>query len=119
MPRAFSNPNAQAISNASPTGFTVAVTGYSTPRDMTSAQFNFTPTTGTTLAASSATVQLGNAFTQWYGTTASNAFGSQFTFTIPFTVSSTGVISGAPISAITVSLTNSKGTSTTFGPVNP
>lgn len=102
-----------------PTCFLVSVTGYSTARDMTSALFTFTPTTGTTLGSNTATVQLGAAFTTWYQTTASNAFGTQFTFTIPFAVSSTGTISGAPIASLTVSLTNSKGTSTTSNPVNP
>ena len=104
---------------ASPTCFVVSVTGYSTARDMTSALFTFTPTTGTNLGGNTSTVQLGAAFTPWYQTTASNAFGTQFTFAIPFTVSSTGTISGAPIASLTVSLTNSKGTSTTSNPVNP
>ncbi len=107
------------ITNATSSGFTVSVTGYSTPRDMTSALFTFTPTTGTTLGATTATVQLGTAFTNWYGTTTSNAYGSQFTVSVPFTFTSTGVISAAPVAALTVSLTNSKATSTTSGSVSP
>ena len=96
--------------------FTVSVTGYSTPRNMTSALFTFTPTTGTILGATTATVQLGPAFTTWYATTASNAFGSQFTVSVPFTFSPSTV---APVAALTVSLTNSIGTSATSSSVSP
>jgi hypothetical protein len=93
-------------------GFNIAVTGYSTPRDMTSAQFHFTPTTGTNLAATDVTVPLNTAFINWYASSASNAFGSEFTVTVPFTfVVSTGPVSIAPVAALTVTLTNSAGTS--------
>lgn len=108
-----------AIANASSGGFTVSITGYSTPRDMTSALFTFTPTTGTNLGSNTVTVPLGTAFTNWYGTPTSVAFGSQFTVSVPFTFTSTGVISAAPVAALTVSLTNSKATSTTSGSVSP
>jgi hypothetical protein len=101
-------------------GFNIAVTGYSTPRDMTSALFHFTPTTGTNLAATDVTVQLGTAFINWYNSSASNAFGSQFTVTVPFTFQvSSGPISIAPVAALTVSLTNSIGISTTSNPASP
>jgi hypothetical protein len=101
-------------------GFNVAVTGYSTPRDMASALFHFTPTTGTNLAATSATVQLATPFINWYASSASNAFGSEFTVTVPFTfVVSTGPISIAPVAALTVTLTNSAGVSETSNPASP
>jgi hypothetical protein len=108
-----------AIANGSP-GFTVAVTGCSTPRDMTSALFHFTPTTGTNLATTDLTVPLNTPFVSWYNSSASNAFGSQFTVTIPFTFQvSTGPISIAPVAALTVTMTNSAGASATSNPASP
>jgi putative Ig domain-containing protein len=96
-------------------GFNVIVTGYSTPRNMTSALFHFSATTGTNLAATDITVPVGPTFTNWYNNAASNAFGSQFTMTVPFTV--TGAT--FPVSAVTVQLTNSVGNSTVSAPANP
>ena len=108
-----------AITNVSG-GINVAVTGFSTPRDMTSATFHFTPTTGTTLAATDVTVPLTAPFANWYASAASVAFGSQFTVTIPFTFQfSTGPISIAPVAALTVTMTNSAGVSATSNPASP
>jgi hypothetical protein len=104
-----------AVSNSTTSGFTLAVTGYSTTRDMTSAQFDFTAATGVTLAAPSATVQVGSQFTSWYSDARSNAFGSTFVLTIPFTFTSTT----KPVSGVTVTLTNSKGASTPFPSSTP
>ncbi len=89
-------------------GFTVVITGFSTTRDMVSGLFHFAPSTNATLAASDVTVQLGGAFTTWYSNTASNAVGSQFLLTVPFTTQN-----GPPgdIVAVTATLTNSKGPS--------
>ena len=98
---------------SSGTSLTVIVTGYSTTRDMVSGLFHFAPASGSTLSASDLTVQLGPAFSTWYGNSASNATGSQFTLTMPFTVSQG---TAASITAVTVTLTNSKGAST---PVSP
>ncbi len=97
------------------TGFSVNVTGYSTPRDMSAATFHFVPTSGTTLNAADFTVQVGSAFTAWYANSASLPYGSQFTLTVPFSVQG----STFPIAAATVTLTNSKGTSATSPPANP
>jgi putative Ig domain-containing protein len=86
---------------------TVSVIGYSSTREVISGVFNFAPATGSTLSQSSITVQLGAAYTTWYQSAASNAFGSLFQLTVPFTVSG----SGSNIVAATVTLTNTKGTS--------
>jgi len=112
------------ISNASANGMTIAVTGFATPRNMTSAVFHFTPTSSTNLGAgvgtpADVTVQVGSQFTTWYGSTASNAFGSQFTMTIQFTFSSTGPSTVAPIASVTLNMTNSVGASATSTPVSP
>ena len=100
---------------SSPGQFNVIVTGFSSTRDMVSALFHFTPTTGTALATPDITVQLGSAFTAWYSNTASNVFGSQFTITIPFTYQANSI----PFTAVTVTLTNSKGASNPSAPANP
>lgn len=90
-------------------GFNVLVSGFSTTRDMVSGNFHFAPSSNATLAATDVPVQLGAAFTTWYSNSASNATGSQFLLTVPFTTQN-----GPPVDiiAVTVTLTNSKGTST-------
>jgi hypothetical protein len=100
------------ISNVSfqqtPGGVTVTVVGFSSTRDMVSGLFHFAPATGVTLTSPDVTVPLATAFSIWWSNTAqSNPFGTQFTLTMPFSLStqSTAVVS------VTVTLTNSKGAS--------
>jgi hypothetical protein len=88
---------------------TAIVTGYSTTREMVSGLFHFTPATGSAAPPTDFTVQLSSPFATWYGNPASSATGGQFVLTQPFTVS-TGT--GASITSLTVTLTNSKGAST-------
>jgi hypothetical protein len=92
-------------------GFTVVVTGFSTTRDMVSGTFQFAPSSNATLATTTVTVPLSTAFATWYSNSASNATGSEFMLTVPFTTSN-----GPPtdVIAVTVTLTNSKGVSTSF-----
>ena len=84
------NPTVPVITKVIPgaittSGFSISVTGYSTPRDMTSALFHFTAPTNTQLASADVTVPLTSAFTSWYSNSASNPFGSLFTMTVQFT----------------------------------
>lgn len=90
-------------------GFEVRVSGYSTPRQMTQAVFNFTAAAQGGLQTTSLTVTLGAVFTTWYASTPSAQFGSQFLYTQPFTVQ--GEI-GA-IASGTVTLSNLVGSSQT------
>ena len=91
-----------------PGGVTVTVVGFSSTRDMVSGLFHFAPATGVTLASSDITVPLTTAFTTWWSnTTQSNPYGTQFTLTMPFTLST----QNAAIVSVTVTLTNSKGAS--------
>jgi hypothetical protein len=94
--------------SATPNGFTVVVTGFSSTRDMVSGSFQFAPSSNATLATSTVTVPLGPAFMTWYSNTASNAFGSQFQLTVPFTTQNGPSLD---VVAVTVTLTNSKGAS--------
>jgi len=88
--------------------FTVVVTGFSTTRDMTTGVFHFAPSSNATLATTDVTVSLGQAFSLWYSNTASNATGSEFQLTVPFTTTNGP---SADVIAVTVTLTNSKGAS--------
>jgi hypothetical protein len=103
------------ITSPSPGTLNVTVTGFSSTRDMVSGLFHFAAATGTTLTSADITVQLGSAFAAWYSNTASNVFGSQFTMTIPFTYQANAI----PITAVTVTLTNSKGASNASAPASP
>jgi hypothetical protein len=104
-------PSAPVITSAVVTpvsgGFNLAVIGYATTRDMTSAAIVFTPAAGVTLASTTASVSLSPLFTTWYQNAASAQYGSQFSLTIPFTVQN----STAPITSLSVTLTNSQGSS--------
>ena len=90
----------------------MTVIGYSTTREMVSGQFTFAPATGSTLSQSSVTVQLSSAFSTWYQSSASNQFGGQFMLTMPFSVSGTST----DITSVSVTLTNTKGTSAAVSP---
>lgn len=94
--------------NSTTGAFTVVVTGFSTTRDMTTGLFHFAPSSNATLATTDVTVSLGQAFSLWYSNTASNATGSEFQLTVPFTTTKGP---SADVIAVTVTLTNSKGTS--------
>lgn len=88
-------------------GLEVDVTGFSNSRDMVSATFQFQASAGTTLQTSQVTVQVGQIFGTWYGDASSEPFGSQFTFTQPFTISG----NAAGITNVSVTLTNQQGAS--------
>ena len=89
------------------TGFTVAITGFSSSRELQQAVFTFTAAAGTNLQASTVTIPVDALFSQYYQSTASAPFGSQFTLTQPFTVQggTTGIVS------VSVTLSNRVGTS--------
>jgi len=87
---------------------TVTIQGYSTTRDMTDAAFTFTPASGDTISDPKLTVELGTSFATWYGKAASDEYGSAFTYTQNFTLSN----DASTIGGVSVTLTNSIGTST-------
>jgi hypothetical protein len=91
------------------TGFTVTIVGYATSRDVTTANFQFSATSGSNLGTSQLAVTVSPIFAPWYSSAPSAPFGSQFTFTQPFTV--TG--SNTAILSVSATLTNSVGTSST------
>ncbi len=95
--------------NETANGFDIVISGYSTPRDMSSATVTFTAVSGATLEGDATfTVPLSNIFTAYYQSARSTAAGSIFTgLRIPVTVSGDKTV----IASVTVTLTNSAGTS--------
>lgn len=85
----------------------VDVTGFSTTRDMTTAVFQLNAAPGGSFTSSVLTVPVSSLFTTWYQSSASSTFGSQFTYAQPFTV----IGDTNQIASVTVTLTNSTGTS--------
>jgi hypothetical protein len=90
------------------TGFTVTVTGFASSREVTQATFQFTAASGTTLQTSSVTVPVDVIFGPWFQSSNSAQFGSQFTYTQPFTVSG----GAQSIVSVSVTLVSKAGTST-------
>jgi hypothetical protein len=90
------------------TGFTITVVGYVSDREMTTAAFGFN---GASLGTTSLTVNVDTIFAGWLSGSSppSAAFGSQFTYTQPFTVNGTNTA----ITTVTVTLSNRIGASNT------
>lgn len=88
-------------------GFTLTLTGYSTPRDLSNAQVNFVAAPGSNLQTIQVTVPLSTQATEWFNGTAGQANGSAFRLTIPFTVQG----GSNAVQSLSVTLSNSAGTS--------
>jgi hypothetical protein len=108
-----SAPVIQSVAFSNTAGsLSVVVTGYSTTREMVSGQFTFAPVTGSKLSQSAITVQLAAPFSTWYQSSAANPWGGQFMLTVPFSVAG----DAADVSSVSVTLTNTKGTSPAVSP---
>jgi hypothetical protein len=86
---------------------TVAVVGFSNTREVTQAVFHFTPVAGSLIKDPDVTIDVSAVFARWYGSAPSDAYGSAFTYTQPFTLDS----DATSIAGVTVTLTNSVGVS--------
>ncbi len=89
-------------------------TGYSTTRALTSLDLQFTAAAGFNLATSQLTVDISGASTIWFGSATSQAFGGQFTVSVPFTFSGTtpnGVALLQTIASVSGTVSNAIGTS--------
>lgn len=98
--------SATVVPNSS--GFSVQVSGFSNSRDLTSASFHFTATSGQVVQTSDLTVPLSTAANQWYSGSASQPFGGQYQIVVPFTLQK-GVVSG--LASVSVELQNQQNTS--------
>jgi hypothetical protein len=85
----------------------ITVIALSSTRDMTEARFHFTPAKGKSIKTTDVTVPLTPSFQTWYGSVASNAFGTNFTYTQPFTIDG----DATDIATVTITLVNSNGPS--------
>ncbi len=100
--------NSVKITNLTPTGFDVVLTGYSTTRDMSTATFTFTAGSGSQFTgASTFSVPVNAAYSAWYQSAESQSFGSMFQLQVPFTITGNTSI----LQSVSVTLTNSVGTS--------
>jgi hypothetical protein len=103
------------ISAQSVTSFSVVLTGFSTPRSLDHLTFQLTAASGFTLNGASFSVDVSAVAAVWFQSAASQGSGGQFTVTIPitFSESSATVTTNltAAISAMSVTATNSVGTS--------
>jgi hypothetical protein len=88
-------------------GIEVDVTGFSNTREMVSATFTFQAASGTTLQGGTQTITVGPLFATWYGDATSDQYGSQFTFAQTFNISG----SSSGVASVSVTLTNTQGTS--------
>jgi hypothetical protein len=86
----------------------VLVQGYSSPREVTNANFDFTAASGDSINDPQVTVNnVETDFTDWYGQDASTQYGSAFTYTQTFLLSN----DASTIGSVSVTLSNSVGTS--------
>ncbi len=94
---------------------TVVVHGFSNTREVSSAVFNFTAATGDMLGTSMVTIPATTVFGAWYTDPTSDAYGSTFTYTQLFNTSA----DASTVGAVTVTLTNSVGSSAVSAGTGP
>jgi hypothetical protein len=95
------------ITGVSATGFTVELNAYSTTRDLTTATFTFTASSGSTLNGASQSVNLGTVAAAWFASSAGLQAGGSFHLAAPFAYSG----NTSALGTVSVTLTNSMGTS--------
>jgi hypothetical protein len=101
-------PGSVTITNRTSTGFSIQLMGYSTPRALANATFTFKPASGATLNGTSFTVALDSVAPSYFSGTSGLANGSNFELVTPFTFSG----DTSALGSVTVTLSNSEGTST-------
>lgn len=100
------------VDSKSASGLTVTLTGLATARNMTQLNFQFQLAQGVSVQAPAVTMNVESAFNVWYQGTPSQASGSLFTASVPFTLQ--GKVDGYAnladaIQAVTVTATNKQG----------
>jgi hypothetical protein len=88
---------------------TVTIQGFSNTREMKSAIFHFTASSGSSINNPDVTVNLGTAFTNWYDQSDSANYGSEFTYDQVFILSD----DASAIGSVSATLVNTIGNSTT------
>jgi hypothetical protein len=106
------------VSAKSGSSLTLLVTGYATGRSITQMDFQFNAVSGENLGTSKVTIPVESTFNAWYQGSASAAYGSQFTATVPFSlagqINDTKNIAdlASTLQSVSVTLTNRQGVST-------
>ena len=104
------------VSTKTASSLTLLVTGYATGRSITQIDVQFTPVAGEVVGTTKVSLNVDASFTAWYQSAASQAFGSQFTVTLPFTFAGDVVNvtnETDTVQAVAVTLTNRQGVSAT------
>jgi hypothetical protein len=102
------SPGSVQILNVTASGFDVELVANSSPRDLKTATFAFAAAVGTQISGTSTfSVDVTSLMTNWYASATGQSYGSAFSLTVPFIFSG----SSTAISSVTVTLTNSVGTS--------
>ncbi len=94
------------IADRTSSGFSVAIVGFSTLREVGQAAFSFNVASGADLYTVQLTLAVESAFAAWYGGPSSGQFGSSFYYTQPFTVPG-----DVEIVSVSVALSNEMGSS--------
>jgi hypothetical protein len=100
--------NSVQILDVTSSGFVVEVVANSTPRDLQTAKFTFNAANGSYINGTNTfNVDVSSLLAQWYASSQGQSYGSAFSLQVPFT------LTGDPkaIQSVTVTLTNSVGTS--------
>jgi Abnormal spindle-like microcephaly-assoc'd, ASPM-SPD-2-Hydin len=102
------------LTGQSTTGFTIQVTGFTTTRSLTSLVVQFAISAGFSMPTSQFTIDASSISTIWFESSASDAYGSQFTIAVPFTfqgVAPKGLTILSAISSVSVTANNAIGSS--------
>ncbi|MCX6635405.1 MAG: choice-of-anchor D domain-containing protein [Acidobacteria bacterium] len=75
-----------SITGKTASGFTLLVTGLATGRSVTQMDIQFTPVANETVATTKVTLPVESSFLAWFASPASQAYGSLFTASVPFTM---------------------------------
>jgi hypothetical protein len=92
----------------------ISVTGFTTSRTLSTWNVQFAAAPGFTIPVTNFTIDVSQISTVWFQSTASRAFGSQFTLSIPFTFQGavpTGQTVLNSIASVAVTVSNGQGTS--------
>jgi hypothetical protein len=103
------------LSSKTSSALTLLITGYATGRSITQIDIQFAPVAGENVATTKMSLSVGPSFTAWFQSATSQQFGSQFTVTLPLSL--TGDLVNVTtltdtIQSASVTLTNNQGVST-------
>ncbi len=98
-------------SNVSATGFILKLSGYTTTRSLTRLAFQFTALPGIQLTGNQVSIDISSASNLWFQSTASQAFGGQFSVAVPFTMTSSNTSVVNLLDSVSVVASNATGSS--------